>query len=284
MTASPWSEWRTWAERLETPSDRLHVFREDGSIERYPEVAALIGCPQDPTWHPEGDVWTHTLHVCDAAAHIARRDEVSAQQRAVLLLAALCHDLGKPATTVMLGGRWRSPGHAALGVAPTEALLARINCPPNVVAATARLVREHMAYLDLPLRARPVRRLIARLAPATIPQWARLVEADHSGRPPLPPDAPAAPFVALAEGLAASTEEDRPAPILTGRQLLAAGVSPGPRMGQSLQDAYDAQLCGLFDSVESGLRWIEDHTADYTTASGPSDDTLVTDRVVLDAS
>jgi len=207
-----------------------------------------------------GDVWTHTLHVCDAAAEIAEREQLVDDQRAILLFAALCHDLGKPATTATgADGRIRSPGHAQAGVEMAEALLRRIGCPRALVAQVAPLVREHMAHIGMQVSDRAVRRLALRLAPATIAQWSRLVEADHSGRPPLPASNPGTPIVELADQLSVST--GRPAPILQGRHLLAIGMTPGPALGAALDRAYHAQIDGAFDSVEEGLAWVARHSA-----------------------
>jgi len=250
-----WGEWQKWALKGRKPAAGLQALAETGWMSLFPELEALIGCPQDSIWHPEGDVFQHTLHVLDAAAEIAERDQLMDDQRAILLFAALCHDLGKPVTTAAgADGRIRSPGHAQAGVEITEKLLRRIGCPRALVAQVAPLVREHMAHIGMQVNDRVVRRLALRLAPATIAQWGRLIEADHSGRPPLPASNPGAPIVALAEQLSVATS--RPAPILQGRHLLAIGMTPGPGLGAALDRAYHAQIDGAFDSVEDGLAWI----------------------------
>ena len=202
-----------------------------------------------------GHVWTHTLHVVDAAAAIAARDGLEDEERAVLLFAALCHDLGKPATTTHdPDGRIRSPGHAEAGIAQAQALLLRIGCPSGLVAQVVPLVREHMAHIGMAVTERSVRRLALRLAPATIEQWERLVEADHSGRPPLSPGAPGAEIGALARQI--DVAAGRPAPILLGRHLIEAGMQPGPALGAALRRAYQAQIDGAFTTVEDGLAWV----------------------------
>jgi tRNA nucleotidyltransferase (CCA-adding enzyme) len=255
-----WGEWQKWAIKGHKPAAGLRVLAETGWLALYPELAALIDCPQDSTWHPEGDVWIHTLSVCDAAAAIAEREQLADDQRAILLFAALCHDLGKPATTAMgADGRIRSPGHALAGVELAKALLRRLGCPRALVAQVAPLVREHMAHIGAQLSDRTVRRLALRLAPATITAWGWLVEADHSGRPPLPASNPGAAMVALAQQLSVST--GRPAPILQGRDLLAAGMTPGPALGAALERAYQAQIDGAFDNVEDGLAWVARYAA-----------------------
>ena len=250
-----WGEWHKWALKGKRPSAGLRVLEETGWIGLYPELESLIGCPQDSVWHPEGEVWPHLLHVLDAAARIADRDGLAGEARVVLFLAALCHDLGKATTTHRdPDGHIRSPGHAEAGIAPARALLGRIGCPHDLVAQVVPLVREHMAHIGMALTERAVRRLALRLAPATVEQWGRLVEADHSGRPPLPPGAPGAEIVALAQQIGAST--GRPAPVLLGRHLIDAGMQPGPALGAILRRAYQAQVDGAFKTVEEGLEWV----------------------------
>jgi tRNA nucleotidyltransferase (CCA-adding enzyme) len=252
-----WAEWWKWATKSVRPSAGLRVLEETGWLRLYPEVGALAGCEQDPLWHPEGKVLLHTCYVVDAAAAIAARDALVGEQRAILLLAALCHDLGKPATTIHdPDGRIRSPGHDLAGVAPTEALLRRIGCPQAIAAHIIPLVREHMVHIGMTVTERAVRRLSLRLAPATIETWGRLVEADHSGRPPLPPGNPGAEIVALAQQLGAA--EGRPQPLLHGRDLIAAGVAqPGPQLGALLKQVYAAQIDGAFATPEEGLAWVK---------------------------
>src|SRR5262245_54574022 len=83
-----WAEWWKWATKGIRPSAGLRALEETSWIGLYPELVALIGCQQDRLWHPEGDVWLHSLHVVDAAATIAARDGLASEERAALLLAA----------------------------------------------------------------------------------------------------------------------------------------------------------------------------------------------------
>ncbi len=91
-----------------------------------PELQALVGCAQEPEWHPEGDVWMHTLMVVDEARTRIEDLPIAPAQIAVML-GAVCHDFGKPATTAFIDGRIRSLGHEEAGVAPAAALLDRLN-------------------------------------------------------------------------------------------------------------------------------------------------------------
>lgn len=246
-----WGEWQKWASARH-PMAGLRTLDASGWLALYPELAALQGCQQPPEYHPEGDVWAHTCYVCESAASIAEREGLGDEARRTLVLAALCHDLGKPATTAHERGRIRSPGHAEAGVPLAEAMLARMGALAQVVAQVLPLVREHMSHFEQP-RSRTVRRLAARLAPATMEQWAQLVEADRSGRPPLPPENPAAAFLAYARELAVAVAP--PQPLLTGRALLAAGYAPGPALGTVLRAAYEAQLDERFATPEEALGW-----------------------------
>ena len=262
-TERVWGEWSKWAAAA-FPAAGLRTLDASGWLALYPELLALQGCNQSPQWHPEGDVWLHTSYVCDAAAQIARRELLAKAAVQTLVLAALCHDLGKPATSLVdERGRIRSPGHAEAGIACAQSLFKRIGTPQSVVEQVLPLVREHMAHHEPPTP-RTVRRLAWRLAPATIEQWTLLVEADHSGRPPQPPRSPAAPFAALARQL--GTADAAPTPILSGRDLLAAGYQAGPELGVLLRQAYTGQLDEAFTSVTGGLDWLAQQAKQHNSS------------------
>ena len=254
-----WGEWEKWASRSVQPSLGLRFLQDIGWTVLYPELVALQGCPQDPSWHPEGDVWTHTLIVVDQAARIAARDGLERRDRAVLLFAALCHDLGKPPSTAVLDGHIRSHGHAER-VDIVSSFLEKVGAPKELATRIVELVRYHLSHLQFDGSARHVRRLSRRLEEAgeTLRMLARLVEADASGRPPLPRELPATMhrMLATAEGL--ELAEQGPRPILLGRHLLALGIQPGPRMGEILKTAYEAQLDGAFTTAEDGVRWLSE--------------------------
>lgn len=262
-----WVEWAKLA-RSPRPSAGLRLLEQAQWLRFWPELECLVGVQQDPTWHPEGDVWQHTLHVADAAAEIARRDGVDPL---VGVLAGITHDLGKAATTILgVDGRWRAPNHPEAGVVPTRSFLTAIGAPAPVTAAVIALTREHMAHIaGGAVTAKAVRRLAVRLAAdgATMADWARVVEADHSGRPPLPGGLPAAAAeflrVAASEGVSAG----KPTPLVRGGlvlQLARDGVIPaswgqqGPQVGAVVRAAWEAQLDGeITDPVE----WVRAYVA-----------------------
>lgn len=258
-----WGEWRKWAARSVRPSAGLEFLRQCGWRAAYPELAALEGCPQDPHWHPEGDVWTHTRFVTDEAARIAARDGLDEEDRTVLVLAALCHDLGKPAVTKEAGGRVTSPGHAGR-VEPIEAFLGRIAAPGRCRDRLLVLCRHHLDHIGFSGSAAQMRRLARALEAAgeALPMLARLIEADHSGRPPLPKGPPETLVRMLEVARAVAVEAAAPKPLLLGRHLLELGLAPGPRMGEILRAAYEAQLDGAFETAEAARQWVRGRYAE----------------------
>jgi tRNA nucleotidyltransferase (CCA-adding enzyme) len=112
---------RVWGEvekillRASRPSIGLKWLREMTVVDQlFPEIKALIQVPQDPEWHPEGDVFVHTQLVTDRARELI--EDLSYGKQITVMLAALAHDFGKPATTEFLEGHWRSRGHEEAGV------------------------------------------------------------------------------------------------------------------------------------------------------------------------
>ncbi|MFQ5582554.1 MAG: CCA tRNA nucleotidyltransferase [Mariprofundaceae bacterium] len=248
-----WVEWRKWAEG-EYPSYGLKVLEESGWIELYPELAALIDCPQEPKWHPEGDVWTHTCLVVDGSARIASQYGWKSERRWQLLFAALAHDMGKPVTThTDEKGRIRSTEHSLKGIGPALDFMQRIGAPASLIQYLPPLVKEHLTHMHGEPTERAVRRLSARLEPADIEMWEALVEADASGRSPIPPSRPALPWLEKAQAM--QHHQGKPKAIVTGDMLMKLGVKPGPQMGAIIAAAYEAQLDGKIHDAESAISW-----------------------------
>lgn len=255
-----WGEWWKWCTRGIMPSAGLRFLTACGWRACFPALEALAGCPQDPRWHPEGDGFEHTCHCVDAAAKIARREGLNSIDRAVLLLAALCHDLGKPYCTIFKDGRWRSPGHSH-HTAPMLNFMQAIGAPPAVVERTVPLVTEHVVHHN-PITSAAVRRLAQRLGKASIKELVWLIEADYAGRPPLAPHCPPAVHELLLRATTQAVTRSRPKAILAGRHLLEMGLQPGPAMGKILKAAYEAQLDGKFADMSGARAWAATHLTD----------------------
>ena len=236
-------EFRKLLLRAAKPSLGFRVLEDTGLLRFFPELDALRGVPQDPEWHPEGDVWTHTLMVLDVAATLR-----GAGEDLTLMFGALCHDLGKPATTKPIGGRIRSRGHDVAGIAPTRALLGRMRAPGALVDRVAALVEHHLApalFIGNGAAAKGYRRLARKLERAGVSMelLVRVARADHLGR--TTDDALAGRFDAgdafLAAARACSVEHAAPRDVVLGRHLIGRGLQPGPGFGTILERCREAQ-------------------------------------------
>lgn len=246
------AEWKKLILKGETPSLGLFFLEEVGWLRFYPELQATVDCPQDPRWHPEGSVWKHTAFCMDAFARERTGDET---EDLVVGLATLCHDLGKPATTIIGdNGSIRSPGHEKAGIEPTRTLLERMTRERFWFEAVEPLVATHMRPRQLyehDSSPAAVRRLAERVG--RLDRLLRLSRADSAGRPPLPPgDFPEGKWL-LEKARALKVEKNKPNPIILGRDLLALGMEPGPAVGKLLGELFQDQLDGVFEDHKTGL-------------------------------
>ena len=267
-------EFMKWATKGDHPGRIAGYLKATGWDVHFPEIAALAGTPQDPGWHPEGDVGTHTMLVLDAAARVAKREILDGDERAVLLFSALCHDFAKPATTQLREREGGAEGKRCAG--PPGAT------KPRAVPWRARfwsasgsrrrsssqvvpLVENHLASSSVGRGTdghaptpRAVRRLAMRLAPANILQLLRLIEADHSGRPPLPAGLPEGAVRIREMAFAQEVQEKPQAPLIQGRHVLPYFDNrPGKHIGEVVNAAIEAQADGEFSTQEEALAWLE---------------------------
>ncbi len=229
----------------------LAFLRDCAWLRYYPELEALVGCAQEPDWHPEGDVWVHTLHCMDAFA-AARTG--NAQEDLIVGFAVLCHDLGKPATTVFEDGRIRSPRHESEGEAPTRAFLGRMTNQQDLIDAVVPLVTHHLRpqqYYEAQASDGAIRRLARNVG--RIDMLVRVADADMRGRPGLPIDEFTAGNWLLARAQALAVQDAAPKPLVMGRHLIALGMRPGKAFGPLLEKCYEAQLEGTFTTLEGGI-------------------------------
>ena len=249
------AEWEKLLAKGVRISRGLAFLRETGWVRYYPELAALIGCRQDPEWHPEGDVWNHTLCCLDAFAR--RRDEIgrNACEDVVVGFAVLCHDFGKPSCTAYdpVKKRIRSLGHDEAGVEPTLSFLRRLTSEDRILREVPPLVRFHMRPFAM-WKDKATDAAIRRLATQVvrIDRLVRVAAADDEGRPPFPSEPePLEWLAAQAERLRVA--DSAPKPIVMGRHLIGLGMKPGPEFGRLLKAAYEAQLDGRFSTAEEGV-------------------------------
>ena len=234
-----------------SPSRGLEFLRQSAWIRYFPELNALIGCEQEREWHPEGDVWMHTLCCMDAFASERVGDS---WEDVVVGFAVLCHDFGKPGTTRLENGRLRSLGHESAGAEPTRAFLSRMTNQHELVKAVVPLVAEHLTPLEL-FEAKcgdsAIRRLAYRVG--RIDRLVRVARADQKGRhPSVFQGFPAGDWL-LARAEALKIADNAPKPLVMGRHLMQIGLTPGPTFGLILRACYDAQIDGAFFTVEEGV-------------------------------
>jgi len=261
-----WGEWDKWATKSVKPSRGLQVLKQTGWLEHFPEIAALDGLPQEPEWHPEGDVFIHIGHCLDALVGLdSWRDGTPAIRRR-LSFAVLAHDFGKAVTTkqALRHGRlrWTSAEHEAAGGPLAETFLQRIGAPLEVIGYVRPLVVNHLLHHDGPAEYRDttVRRLARKIEPATLDDLIAVMRADHLGRPPLvsvETEKRLGYFRVSAQRLA--LEHAAPKPIILGRHLIALGFKPGPNFKTALDAAFESQLDGAFHDELGGLEWMKNY-------------------------
>ena len=264
--------------RSRQPSIGLGWLRALGALDQlFPEIKALIDVPQDPEWHPEGDVFVHTRLVVDRARELI--DDLPYPKQVTVMLAALAHDFGKPATTEFIDGRLRSRGHEEAGVEPTLSFLDRLNIHTldgyDVRAQVVALVRDHLKPGEYFKKRDEIgdgafRRLARK---CELDLLYRVAKADSLGRNAswVPRekryDAAAQEwFIARARELQVASKA--PMPVLLGRHLLKMGLQPGPRIGEITRAIYEMQLdgrvCTLEEAKEVAKEMMSTDYADYT--------------------
>ncbi len=255
-----YEEWAKFLVKGVAMSKGLAFLREVGWTVYFPELEALIGCEQDPHWHPEGDVWNHTCLCLDA---FARRRTGDREEDVVVGFAVLCHDFGKPATTAWdpVKRRLRSLGHDVAGVRPTLSFLRRFTNEERILKAVPPLVQYHMqpyAMWKGRVGDAAIRRLALKVG--RIDRLLRVCRADHEGR-----------TMEIAGGSSGGEdlkwlerEAERlriaaaaPRPILLGRHLIALGYKPGASFGPLLSAAFEAQLDGAFKDLDGAIAYFK---------------------------
>ncbi len=248
-------EWKKLLLSSEKPSLGLSAgMTLDVFSEISPEFVALSETEQDPDWHPEGDVWVHTLMAVDEAAKIVQQEELEEEKKLVVMLATLCHDLGKPAVTEEKDGRIKSHGHEKAGEEPTRKFLAKMLINNTLKEKVVQLVANHLIPTTLYITEKKrgiktkdgaVRRLAERIHPATIQELVLVSEADHLGRGFSDPEnreemlLPTNTFPVrdwlLEKARRLEVESSRPANLIKGREWLNFGFEQGYNIGQLVQ-------------------------------------------------
>lgn len=251
-------EWKKLILKGVEISRGLFFLRDCGWVKYFRELADMAGCPQDPRWHPEGDVYVHTAHCMDSFAKKRVGDD---REDLIVGLAVLCHDMGKPkCTTIGDDGAIHSYGHDVIGGKVARKFLEHLTREKSIVEEVVPLVERHMAVLDL-WRSNAGDGAIRRLAGKVkrIDRLVRLDDADRNGRPPIEPeDSPQGLWI-MQRAEALAIKDSAPKPILLGRHLIELGLAPSVKFKDILNAAYEAQLDGAFFDVEHAVKYAKDN-------------------------
>lgn len=224
------------------PGAAIELFQTVGLLPAIlPEISALRGQEQPPQFHPEGDVWTHTIMMLNAMRNPDLR----------LAYSVLLHDVGKPGTAKFVDNRIRFDCHAGVGATLAEEILKRLRLPNDDIKAVAFCIANHMRFMDVRrMRKATLHRLVGAPTFATELELHRLDCAASHG------DMKNYDF--LVEFQAARRAEPiLPKPWVTGHDILALGLVAGPDIGRWKQRVYDAQLEGLVENREAALAWLK---------------------------
>ncbi len=258
-----WGEFEKLLLKPQRPSIGLIWLYELGVVDQlFPEMASLVGVPQEAEWHPEGDVDVHTLMVVDEARKLI--DELDYARQVAVMLGALAHDFGKPPTTEFVDGKMRSRGHDEAGVEPTLTFLDTLGIYTlhgfDVRHQVVQLVRYHLKPGEYYGAKTPVgdgafRRLARKVEPDLL---YRVAKADSLGRNPdwLPKekwfDSKAQEwFIAKVKEL--QVEKKAPDPLLLGRHLIELGLTPGSQFRPILDAVYEMQLDGGVTDLDQAI-------------------------------
>ena len=230
----------------------FELLKESGLLEELlPEAVKMHGVEQPPEWHPEGDVWTHTMMLLE---------NLEAGCPPTLAWGALLHDIGKPATYHLDRSgpkeRIRFNGHVEVGVRIAEVILKRLRFSNDDIEQILALVKNHMRFGD-----------ILEMKESTLKRFLRLSRFDEHLRLHWLDCSACHGRLGLWEFAkqryeSAPVEAMRPKLLLTGRDLIHAGYPPSPAFKQMLEAAEDAQLEGVVSTMEESLRLVRDRFGD----------------------
>jgi tRNA nucleotidyltransferase (CCA-adding enzyme) len=226
-------EWFKWASKSIKPSLGLQFLKDCEWLEFFPEINNLIGVEQSSQYHPEGDVFTHTLHVVDNAALISQREGLSTEQRLVVMFASLCQK------EVCIS------------------FLNNLRAPNWLIDRVIPLVVNHLRPMHEEPTPKMVRKLSRDMYPSNIQELSWVVEANHNSRRPLEASMPLnmLKVLSIANELDVALEPLKP--LVQGRHLInELGMKPSKEFGVILDRVLQAQINGEVTSLEEGLNWL----------------------------
>jgi len=250
--------------KAKKPSLGFELMREFGVLQYFPELQNIFNVPQDPTWHPEGDVWIHTMMALDAMhCELGIRNEelgMKEKEKLKFLFAILCHDFGKASTTAFdeEKGRLRAIGHEAAGVEPTKNFMYRLTDEHDFIESILPLVEYHLMpsqFYKNGAKSKAIRRLATKV---NIEELVLVAKADFLGRSS--EDALSGVYEAgewlLEKAKGLKVQNKALDNLLQGRDLIDLGLEPSPKFKKILDAVYELQLEGIICTKEEALKYV----------------------------
>ncbi len=236
------------------PSTGFKLAKELGVLRYYPELKALVGLHQSPIYHPEGDVWTHTMMALDEMAKLKTGNDKKDER---LFWAVLCHDFGKATHTQITSKKNTAIGHEMAGIEPMHLFMDRLTNEHKMIMQIEPLVRYHLAPYQLYKQKATIKAIRRLSTKVNIEELVIVAKADFLGR--LTPEARNGVFEAgewlLAESKKIGVNNKPPVPLLQGRDIVKLGLQPSPVFKNILQEAYEAQIEGAITTSDEALAW-----------------------------
>ena len=242
--------------KAKKPSLGFVMMKELGILDYFAELKAIVWIEQEPLYHPEGDVWTHTIKALDECKKDIK-----------LLLATLCHDMGKAVTTEVIDGKITSRGHEEAGVKIAESFLKRLTDDKRLIEGVLPLVRWHFApsaFFKQRAKNKAIRRLSTKV---NIEELVEVAKADFLGRDT--DEAKKRVFKAgewlLKKAKKLRVENSPPKPFVQGKNLIELGLKPSPLFKQILGELYEKQLDGDFKDVDEALKYLKSNFSNISS-------------------
>ena len=226
------------------PSIGFELLKDLGVLKYFPELKALISCVQDPIYHPEGDVWIHTMMCLDELSRILKEENIVDEYRKLYLFyAILCHDFGKPFCTKEINGKITSHKHESLGIEPTISFLSKLTNEKKFIEIVSSLVKNHLIPFQLYFAESSLKAIKRLSLKVNIEDLCLVCLADCLGRTILDKEkCPKATFWVLNKAKELDIHNEPIKPIVQGRDLIELGFKPSDKFKEILEFAFDLQI------------------------------------------
>ena len=226
------------------PSIGFELLKDLGVLKYFPELKALISCVQDPIYHPEGDVWIHTMMCLDELSRILKEENIVDEYRKLYLFyAILCHDFGKPFCTKEINGKITSHKHESLGIEPTISFLSKLTNEKKFIEIVCSLVKNHLTPFQLYLAESSLKAIKRLSLKVNIEDLCLVCLADCLARTILDKEkCPKATSWVLNKAKELDIHNEPIKPIVQGRDLIELGFKPSDKFKQILEFAFDLQI------------------------------------------